>query len=326
MRISRIFGLELQQPQLDFVDVDVDHDTPLFLDPFAFAQREDSWSIDCHNLIVSFFQSAVDYIRVGEHDRAREILHNLSEPNETCLGLSRGTPQGRGVSGKQALDVYDKLAESEAVRTGFLSELADCELLIEGIGPDKISDITTNIIRGKLIEYTQQQCRLHGLALGGEVASGRLWDPNERHWNQQYVQLPIVNGRKIVLVPKASVRWSIAIDHQEYYQHFVLNFLQQDHIDQSTALVHTLRSGERREENLGQRGIVAYIRKYCSLTQVLNSKPEEQRLRNLKHEWNNARDKHNQTVKSWEDLAKNINHDAGQRICFDHCGFLKTIG
>lgn len=246
MKISRIFGLELQQPQLDFVDVDADHDTPLFLDPFAFAQREDTWSIDCHNLIVSFFQSAVDYIRAGDHDRARGILNSLSEPNETCLGLSRGTPQGRGVSGKQALDVYDKLAESEAVRTGFLSELSDCELLIEGIGPDKISDITTNIVRGKLIEYTQEQCRLHGIALGGDVASGRLWDPHERNWSQQYVQLPIVGGRKILLVPKASVRWSIAIDHQEYYQHFVLNFLQHEHLDQSTALVHTLKSGERR--------------------------------------------------------------------------------
>lgn len=61
-------------------------------------------------------------------------------------------------------------------------------------------------------------------------------------------------------------------------------------------------------------------------TLVITSKPEESRLRNLKQEWNNARDKHNQTVKAWEDLAKNINHDAGQRVCFDHCGFLKTIG
>lgn len=59
---------------------------------------------------------------------------------------------------------------------------------------------------------------------------------------------------------------------------------------------------------------------------VVNSKPEEHRLRNLKQEWSNARDKHNQTVNAWEVLAKNINHDARQRICFDHFGFLKTIG
>lgn len=61
-------------------------------------------------------------------------------------------------------------------------------------------------------------------------------------------------------------------------------------------------------------------------TVLINGKPDEQRLRGLKQEWNNARDKHNQTLKAWEDLAKNLNHDAGKRVCFDHCGFLKTIG
>lgn len=61
-------------------------------------------------------------------------------------------------------------------------------------------------------------------------------------------------------------------------------------------------------------------------TLILNSKPEEHNIRNIKKDWNNARDKHNQTIKAWEDLAKNINHEAGEKICFDSCGFLKTIG
>jgi hypothetical protein len=74
-------------------------------------------------------------------------------PNETRLGKSQGKPQGRGVSGKQQLDLYEALADSEAAKTGILSEIAECDLFIEGIGPDKISDITTNIIRSPLIEY-----------------------------------------------------------------------------------------------------------------------------------------------------------------------------
>lgn len=61
-------------------------------------------------------------------------------------------------------------------------------------------------------------------------------------------------------------------------------------------------------------------------TLTINGKLEEHQLRYLKQDWNNARDKHNHTVKVWEDLAKNINNDAGERVCFDHCGFLKTIG
>lgn len=59
---------------------------------------------------------------------------------------------------------------------------------------------------------------------------------------------------------------------------------------------------------------------------IINGKLEEHQLRYLKQDWSNARDKHNQTLKVWEDLAKNINHEAGERVCFDHCDFLKTIG
>jgi hypothetical protein len=52
---------------------------------------------------------------------------------------------------------------------------------------------------------------------------------------------------------------------------------------------------------------------------------QPQKLRSLRQEWNQVRDKHNQTVKSWEDLAKNINKAAGEQICFDHYSLLKTI-
>jgi hypothetical protein len=52
----------------------------------------------------------------------------------------------------------------------------------------------------------------------------------------------------------------------------------------------------------------------------------QQQLRYVKQEWNNARDKHNHTIKTWEDIAKNINHDVGENVCVDHYGLLKTIG
>lgn len=51
----------------------------------------------------------------------------------------------------------------------------------------------------------------------------------------------------------------------------------------------------------------------------------ESALRTLRQEWANARDKHNQTVKTWEDIAKNINHDAGENVCSDHFNLLKII-
>ena len=152
------------QAELDFVDIELNGDTPLYVDPFALSIRKDDWSMRCTRHIVSFFQSALSAIHRDDEQLAHSILSNLAEPNETRLGKSEGQPRGRGVSGKQRLDLYEALADSEAAKTGVLSEIAEFNLFIEGIGPDKISDITTNIIRGLLIEYTQSQCLLHGIA------------------------------------------------------------------------------------------------------------------------------------------------------------------
>jgi len=244
-RFSKHFKLDLAQAELDFVDIRLNRDTPLFVDPYAISIRDDSWSAQCNNEIVAFFQTAIDYIRTQQAGRAKTLLNGLGEPNETCLGLSRRTPRGRGVSGRQALNLYDALAGSAAAQTGQLSALADSDLFVEGIGRDKMSDITTNIIRRHLIAYTQQQCKLHSIPLQRNVPSGRLWDGARHTWTEEYVELPVVGGKKILLVPKFSVRRRLSLESQEFYNHYMLNFLQEDHLRRDTSLVHVLKKGKR---------------------------------------------------------------------------------
>lgn len=245
-RFSEIFGLELQQPQLDFVDIIPATDMPLFIDPFAISLKEDEWSQECQRHIAHFFQTALDCVKAGNDDKGRALLNGLSEPNETCLGLSIGTPAGRGVSGKQAHDLYDSLSRSKAAKTGVLEELAECDLFVEGIGRDKISDITTNIIRRLLIEYTQTQCQLHGIQLLDKYPSGRFWDIENRQWRSEYAQMPVVNGQRIILTPKYSVRFNLALNAQEYYSHHILNFIQDEEYKRGSSLVRVLKSGEKR--------------------------------------------------------------------------------
>lgn len=58
-------------------------------------------------------------------------------------------------------------------------------------------------------------------------------------------------------------------------------------------------------------------------TMINNSQPAEQmeqNLRNLKQDWNKAISKHNQTIKAWGDLAKNINREGAAKINFDNIG------
>src|SRR5579864_960216 len=109
MRFSAAFRIDKTQAELDFVDVDLGRDTPLFVDPFALSIRKDAWSYQCTQHVLSFFQTAIDAIHSGDDTCARQTLTNLSEPNETRLGLSRGEPSGRGIGGKQEYDLYAAL-------------------------------------------------------------------------------------------------------------------------------------------------------------------------------------------------------------------------
>ena len=246
MKFSQIFAIGLEQPQLDFVDITPSEDTPLFIDPFAISLKGDEWSEKCHQHITHFFQTALDHIRAGRADQARALLNGLSEPNETCLGMSQGQPAGRGVAGKQAFDLYESLAASQAAQSGLLEELAECDLFIPGIGSDKISDITTNIIRRPLIEYTQAQCALHGINLVGNYPSGRYWDMGSAAWRQEYVPLPVVAQKRLILVPKFTVRRKMSLDSQEFYSKHILNFIQEEEMQRGSPFVRVLKSGERR--------------------------------------------------------------------------------
>ena len=241
---SEYYGLDKSQYELDFIDVPINNgDLPLFIDPYAISRRNDQWSVDCHNSIVDFFQGIIDKIRLGEIEKSKYMLSGLREPNQTRLGLSIGeSPRGRGIGGDQAEILHHALSESSAIKTGFIKDLEECELLIEGIGRDKISDITTNIIRGKLIEYTQAQCELWDIPMYS-VPSELIWNSQDEKWINSYVNLPICNNKSVILVPKSIARFDIEFNYQEYYQHFVLNFLQEEHLSANSSLVRTLKSG-----------------------------------------------------------------------------------
>lgn len=237
MKLSERFELNKTQFELDFVDIDLSTDIPLFIDPYFLAQRNDPWSISASRTIRSFFQQLINLIRAGSTAQARELFIHLGEPNETCLGLSQGVPQGRGVGAEDSDKIFESLLESAAVQSGIVEDIEDCRVFVPGIDKDKTSDMATNIIRKHLIKYTQNQCRLWGMPLQENVPSGYVWERHSREWINDYTEMFVVDGRKILLTPKAIVSFVKDYTANKYLQHFVLNFLQNEHLRLNTALV-----------------------------------------------------------------------------------------
>src|SRR5258708_23205646 len=143
-RFASTLGLNLTQSELDFVDVDVATDNRLYLDPYAIQIRDDEWSASCGDHIRSFFNEVLDALRQENDARASHLLGNLHEPNETFLGQSKGRPRGRGVGTDNTFDLAAALRNSSSFSTTLLSDISAAQLSIYNVGPDTISDLTTN--------------------------------------------------------------------------------------------------------------------------------------------------------------------------------------
>lgn len=243
MKISEHFDLDATQFTLDFVDINTEHDMPLFIDPFYMGLRTDAWSTGASRTLRNFFETFVSLVRDGREKEAQELFQHLHEPNETCLGLSKDKPRGNAIGDVDGRKLYDSIANSRAVQTGIVEDIEDFRLFIPGIDKDKISDMTTNVIRRHLIDYTKNQCKLWGVDLTPGVQTGPFWNPANRRWENGFDDMLVVDGKKILLTPKGIVSYCKRYTPQKYHKKFILEFLQHEHIKIGSALVQKRKDG-----------------------------------------------------------------------------------
>lgn len=244
MRVSQFYGLSGNQGTFDFIDVNIESDTPLFIDPTVLRSLDDPWAEACASDVQGFFQRVLDAI-VGKDTRsALGLLSHLNEENATHLGYSARS-RGSGVGDGLAQQFFDELRSSDAVKSGLITDLEDTALLIPGVGEDRISDVVTNIIRKHLVEYTQEASRYYGIPLTPNVNAGYHWDNAAGQWGQLIEALPTPNG-PLLLVPKAITRRVLHYDAGAYYRHYVLNYFRDYEIDQKSSLTFLLKDGRRK--------------------------------------------------------------------------------
>ncbi len=241
MRVSEYYHLNKIQAALDFVDVRLDTDTQLFIDPSVLRLLDSDWGHACRSITQGYFSQVINMIQAGDHDSAKRMLSRLGEPNETRLGFSSNRPAGRGMGASLANEMWVKLRDSAAVRSGILEDLEDTALMIDGVSSDMISDILTNLIRGQLIQYTIDMCREYGIPTES-VDSGQVWGGSS--WENSYVDLPVANNAKLLLVPKALVRKSITYSSDEYYNLYILERMQEECVNRG--MVRLLKNGDVR--------------------------------------------------------------------------------
>ncbi len=85
MKISEIFNLKKSQFELDFVDIDPEVDTPLFLDPYFISKSDTKFGRAAYLLLNDFFSTLLSSLKNGNIARAQELFSYLGENNELYL-------------------------------------------------------------------------------------------------------------------------------------------------------------------------------------------------------------------------------------------------
>lgn len=244
MKISQLYGLGKTQYELDFVDIDPEKDTPLFLDPYYISKCDFPFAIEAHRTIRTYFEYLLALLRGKRFSQAEELFSHLGESNDICMGMSSGRPRGHGMGPEDTNAIFKQLLQSRAIISGVMEDIEDFRIFVPNVDKDKVSDMTANIIKMQLKQYTQEQCNLYGIPLTQGVPSGMYWDPDKKVWDNLYTERLVINERPILLVPKRIVSFTDKYTPGEYRQHFVLNYLQNENLKLQTALVQKRKSGE----------------------------------------------------------------------------------
>jgi hypothetical protein len=198
---------ELRQLEVDFVIPRLAGDLPLCIDPFLLYKSRDQELRNLHVAIVSHFAEGVRALAKGNEEEAKRIL-DFPEAAEIGFGYGATDKRGSGLGSLLTNLLINSLRLSPAIMERGIRHVEEMQLISPGIGPDRVGDIASNILKEYLIEYTQRQCAIHGLPTRQNVPVGHIYDATERIWRDGYYDLPINqnDGGPMLLVPRRIVR------------------------------------------------------------------------------------------------------------------------
>lgn len=248
MLASKSFQIK-RTKQDDWFDPILNTDTDLFLDPFlVFKERGGFWS-EAHSRIIKHFDRAFLLIAEGNANtkslqyRKALALLIFREPRELCLGYTAKGTAGAGSGIGYAKTIAHAIAD--AIKRGLKhpKHFEELGVLNEGIGPDRISDITCTILKEQLVRYTQGIAQQHGLPLSPHRLYGGSFDERRLRWETPSVELPTNPFTKgpLLFVPQRFLRELPVINAADWWEYYEGEQLRQDmnyeimgHVDKAT--------------------------------------------------------------------------------------------
>lgn len=226
MLFTEQYGIK-RQPDDDWFDPILDHDTRLFIDPFLVFKTKEGRFATVHQKTVDFFNYVFKIIalsggdeRSSHYKKALDVLL-FPEVREICLGYASNSTKGSGSSFGFSSVMASAIWMSIQAGIKQIDHFEKLSIFNEGIGADRISDMTANILKEEFIAYTQEVCKKYNVPLVERRVRNSSFDFENNVWHAEKVLLPInpETDIPVILVPQRYIRPLPTINPEDFWDY-----------------------------------------------------------------------------------------------------------
>lgn len=185
--VSSQFGIDSKLlDSLGVLDVTIAIDTKLFIDPMLLkTSKHSEFNFDAVNQYNNFFTQLIKLLRNSKQRndvawRSAERMLSFHEIKGTCLGYGGGSINGSGFGKKLTTKILETASEIIAIGIEDPDLFPAMALFESDIGPDRLSDMTTNIITESLKKFNERILKELGVEKSNLINDIFLKNPLEK--------------------------------------------------------------------------------------------------------------------------------------------------
>lgn len=240
----------------DFVDVQLDRDNRIFIDPAVLELATDEWSIEANEYVRSYFDCLFEALK---GNISTELFAHAHEQNATKFGYGNG----RNGKGKTENGLEDSLGKLKYLvhEIPTISRGEDIPVLVEGFAEDCMSDLLTNILHEKLYEFTASQMEKRGI-LPSKQKVFWTWDISKKAWKKVTKESWFYKGMEILMVPKWIVRQNYLFKAHQYLYGVIVERMQVEKGWEDMKKIDVLNNLPRDKEHWEYEKVIEYTKEH----------------------------------------------------------------
>lgn len=217
-RLTDYHRVHVPQSELDFAIPFLDEDIPLYVDPFLMWKSPSLQDQALHSALISAFNNLGHLAKTGNRTLATEQLVTASECHEVGLGTS-ATRTGKRFGTKLAAEILSLFEHVDHYFQHGFQHIEELQLLVAGVGQDRISDLACCFLKSFLVDFTHQQCEELGIPMQ-TVQVTDVYDLPTGTFRTAQAELPVhpTDRTPILLVPKRWLRHVPWINYDTYFR------------------------------------------------------------------------------------------------------------